>query len=138
MAAFTLSKVKEEDFGEIVALEFKTFTDQMIRDTFMAPDTPEGHEVLRTKYIKYSKEDPNDHWVKVVDKANGRIIGASNWKICPAKIPDHAAYEDMSYPWLQDEPERLAVARKVMTGVLDSRKRLFTQPYVRKSLPSMV
>ncbi|PNS21190.1 hypothetical protein CAC42_3528 [Sphaceloma murrayae] len=129
MAPFTLSPFKEEDFAELVAMEYKTFTDSRIQDTFMGPDTPEGREQLRLKYIKTSKEDPHDYWIKIVDKSSGKMIAASNWKICQSTIPDHL--EDISYPYLQEHPDRLKVALAVQSDIMCTRKRLYREPYVQ-------
>ncbi|TKX18257.1 acetyltransferase (GNAT) domain-containing protein 13 [Elsinoe australis] len=130
MAPFTLSPLREEEVAELVVLEFKTFPNPVIQDTFMGPNTPSGHEMVRQRYLRTMKSDPHDYWIKVTDKATGKIIAASNWKICQSTIPDHETSEDTSYTWLQDKPERLAVAQRIMGDVIKARKENFREPYV--------
>ncbi|THZ97690.1 hypothetical protein D6C82_06276 [Aureobasidium pullulans] len=118
------------DFDSIVALEFKTFTDPRLREIFMGPDTPDGHAYLSSFYQKTLHTNASDVWVKVEEKKTGKIVGASNWRVHMGSVPKHElAEEDLGWAWLECDEEKLNKVKGVITGIMEVRKRLFTEPY---------
>ncbi|THV95623.1 hypothetical protein D6D10_03277 [Aureobasidium pullulans] len=118
------------DFDSIVALEFKTFTDPHLREIFMGPDTPDGHAHLSSFYQKTLHTNASDVWVKVEEKKTGKIVGASNWRVHMGSVPKHElAEEDLGWGWLECDEEKLNKVKGVITGIMEVRKRLFTEPY---------
>ncbi|THV69775.1 hypothetical protein D6D28_05643 [Aureobasidium pullulans] len=118
------------DFDSIVALEFKTFTDPHLREIFMGPDTPDGHAHLSSFYQKTLHTNASDVWVKVEEKKTGKIVGASNWRVHMGSVPKHElAEEDLGWGWLECDEEKLNKVKGVITGIMGTRKRLFTEPY---------
>ncbi|KAI5202863.1 hypothetical protein E4T39_04436 [Aureobasidium subglaciale] len=125
---FVLSRATTPaDFDAIVALEFKTFTDTFIREIFMGPDTPIGHANLSSMYQKTLVKNPADVWIKVVEKATGKVVGASNWRVHMGSVPVHE--EDLGWEWLGDDEEKLEKVKGVVEAIMDTRRKLFTEPY---------
>ncbi|KAF4556601.1 Hypothetical protein D9617_1g084790 [Elsinoe fawcettii] len=134
MSPFTLSRVEDDDFPELIDVELRSFTDQVIRDTYIGPDTPEGREAHRQKYLGIRKREMQDFWIKVTEKSTGKIVAASNWKICPNRIPNHDESESLEFPWLKDEPEKREKAREKISEIIESRKQNFIEPYVQLNI----
>ncbi|KAF2220741.1 hypothetical protein BDZ85DRAFT_267075 [Elsinoe ampelina] len=128
---FTLSRVDERDFAEIIEVQYRSFPDPWVRDVFVGPDTPENKERLRKEHIQRSKDEPQDYWIKVTDKTTGKIIAASNWKINPSIVPDHDKYEPTEFSWLQNDPKKLEKASNYIRTMIETRKKCFTEPYVQ-------
>ncbi|GAM91101.1 hypothetical protein ANO11243_091480 [Dothideomycetidae sp. 11243] len=130
MADFKLARASPEDMLEIVRLQFRAFPGPIHQDIFLGPNTPEGHEHLARSYVRTMQTNSGDYWMKVTEKATGKIVAATEWRIHPTVLPDHAAEEDMSLSWLQDKPERLAFARDILGQSLAARRKHFTEPYI--------
>lgn len=118
---------------EIIDVEFRTFTNPVLQEIFMGPDTPAGRKALAEKYAGYMKTDFSDFWTKVVDAGTGRIIAASNWKIYQSAVPDHDK-TDVETPWLEGQTEKLERARKALAAMVQTRKKFMTEPYLREFL----
>lgn len=75
--------------------------------------------------------DTGDLWLKVQEKETGKVVGASNWKVYVGCVPEHK--EELRWEWLQGEGQEveLAKAKGVVQGILETRRRLFIEPYVR-------
>lgn len=129
---FLLSRAStREDFTRIVACEYAAFTDPVLREIFMGPDTPAGHANLAAFYHKLSCTHPGDMWIKVEEKETGRIVAASNWRVYVGGVPE--TEEELGWEWLQGEEnrEKLERAKKYIQKIMDTRKRLFVGPYCR-------
>ena len=129
LEAFALRKALPSDISDIVDTQFRAFTDDFVRDVFMGPDTRGGHERLQDRYSTTMREDFSDIWIKVTDEASGTIVAASNWKIHLNSVPKHES--DFDSFWLEDDPEKLKRAEAVLDGLVETRKRLMTEPFVR-------
>lgn len=79
-APFVLSRVTESDMQELVDLEYDCFPD-FVRQVFMGCFSKDDTPKIKQSYVEKMQEDPNDVWIKVVDKQSGHIIAASNWKL---------------------------------------------------------
>jgi hypothetical protein len=129
---FVLSRATPSDIDAIIACEFRTFTDTFIREVFMGHDTPAGHKNLSAHYQNILLTNPADVWIKVEEKATGKIVGASNWRVHMSSVPEHEE-EDLGWGWLEGDQERLRKVKEVIKDITETRKKLFTEPYCRKS-----
>lgn len=135
-AAFTLYRALPSDAAELVDVQFRTFTDEVLREIFMGPDTPEGHENLQKHFVKTMKEDASDVWIKAVDPVTGKIAAASNWKVYQNAVPEHKREADHS--WLKDQPEKLQRAQAAWDTIFKSRNKWMTEPYIRRCFHYLV
>ena len=97
----------------------------------MGPNTPSNHTHLARTYHNTMKHDTGDLWLKVQEKETGKVVGARNWKGYVGCVPEHR--EELGWEWLRGEGQEveLARAREVVQGILETRRRLFVEPYVR-------
>lgn len=79
-APFTLSRATRDDVPEISELQFNCF-DEWIRKIFMGCHSHDDLIKVEQRHAHTMETDPNDVWVKVVDKKTNRIVAASNWKV---------------------------------------------------------
>lgn len=127
---FALSKAEPSDMQETANLQFKVFTEPIIRDVFMGPDTPAGHSALANTFVKTMHEDASDYWIKVVNQSTGKIVAASNWKIHQSLVK--GVVEDGDPEWLKGlDEERLERTRKVLLRVREKR-RMMPVPRLRE------
>ena len=128
---FILSRATEHDFAELINVEFDTFTDPVIQEAFMASDDSAGRESLLRQRLHVSRADPNDVWMKVVDRETGRIAGASNWKVFAGAVPEQRIEVDLE--WLgergADKRER---AEGIWKATLEARRRNMVEACVCK------
>ncbi|GAB7355429.1 hypothetical protein MBLNU459_g5940t1 [Dothideomycetes sp. NU459] len=118
---FALSVATLSDFPEISALHYHVVTSEVVRDCFMGPDTAKGREALANRYIKVLREDPDDVWIKVVDRSTGKIAAASNWKILQSLTP--AVPLELEPSWFAElEPDRAQRARAILEEVREHEK----------------
>lgn len=127
---FALSKAEPSDMQETAILQFKVFTEPIIRDVFMGPDTPAGHSALANMFVRTMHEDASDYWIKVVDPSTGKIVAASNWKIHQSLVKGVVDDEDPA--WLAEfDEERIERTRKVLLRVRE-KKRMMPVPRLRE------
>lgn len=90
-----LSRVKEEDFDELLEVQFRAFSKVDIHTALFGHNTPEMRALTKEKFIKDMREDPADCWMKLVDTATGKIVSAAQWKIYPtwAPLADHGEFK---------------------------------------------
>jgi hypothetical protein len=130
---FILSRATSpSDFDAIIACEFHTFTETFLRDVFMGPDTPSNHSRLASHYQHILHTNPADVWIKVEEKATGKLVGASNWRVHMGAAPEHEE-EDLGWEWLKDDEEKMKKVKEVIRGITETRRKLFTEPYCRES-----
>lgn len=120
-----------QDLLEIVHCEYTAFTDPTLLSIFMGPNTTSNHAHLARTYHNTMAHDTGDLWLKVQEKETGKVVGASNWKVYVGCVPEHK--EELRWEWLQGEGQEveLAKAKVVVQGILETRRRLFVEPYVR-------
>jgi hypothetical protein len=82
-----LSRVQEEDFDELLDVQFRAFAGVDIHTALFGHNTKESRDLTKSKFIKDMKEDPSDCWMKLVDVATGKIVSAAQWKIYPTWAP---------------------------------------------------
>lgn len=87
---------------EMVNLEYACFP-PFIQQTAMGIYDPETDiPRIRQKYIDEMLEDPADIWIKVVEKASGKIVAGSNWKVYLNGPPEDRPM-DTAPSWLEGE-----------------------------------
>jgi hypothetical protein len=128
---FVLSRATLSDMDAIIACEFRTFTDTFIREVFMGHDTPAGHANLSSHYQNILRTNPADVWIKVEEKATGKIVGASNWRVHMSNVPEHEE-EDLGWGWLEGDEEKMRKVKEVIREITETRRKLFTEPYCRE------
>ncbi|TLD24671.1 Acyl-CoA N-acyltransferase [Venturia nashicola] len=102
-----LSRVQEDDFDELLEVQFRAFADADLIVALLGRNTPETRALTKEKFIKDMKEDSADCWMKLVDTATGRIVSAAQWKIYPSWAPlaDHGDFEPN---WLEGKDRETA------------------------------
>lgn len=115
---FALSRASLADIPEMARLMYACFP-PFVRQILMGCQSEED----LPRYVAFLEDELRTHhhavWVKVVDKASGRIAAASLWKVYPnAGIPADGGDAVMS--WL--EGEQRAAAEKLV-GIMDAAKR---------------
>jgi hypothetical protein len=133
---FVLSRATPSDMDAIIDCEFRTFTDTFIREVFMGHDTPAGHKNLSSHYRNILLTNPADVWIKVEEKATGKIVGASNWRVHMSNVPEHEE-EDLGWGWLEGDEEKMRKVKEVIRGITETRRKLFTEPYCRELTSSL-
>lgn len=80
------------------------------------------------RYLKKMQNDPHDIWIKIVDRENGSIIAASNWKVyLNGRSTD--AIEDFAPPWLKGEA--LELSEKLCEESVAARAKSMPGPFIR-------
>lgn len=126
--SFHLARLTADDVPEIVDIQYLTSTSPIIRKVFMAPDTAGGRASLVERYRRTMRNQPHDVWIKIVDKSNGRIVAASNWKIYASCVPEPFNENDLK--WLAGA--ELEKANAIWAGIGDWQRRNMTQPCLGK------
>jgi hypothetical protein len=134
---FVLSRATSSDMDAIIDCEFRTFTDTFIREVFMGHDTPAGHANLSSHYQDILRTNPADVWIKVVEKATGKIVGASNWRVHMSSVPEHEE-ENLGWEWLEGDGEKMRKVKEVIREITETRRKLFTEPYCRELTSSLL
>jgi hypothetical protein len=102
-----LSRVQEEDFDELLEVQFRAFAKVDIHTALFGKNTPEMRAITKEKFIKDMKEDPADCWMKLVDTATGKIVSAAQWKIYPTWAP-HGEHEPFKADWFEGKEREAA------------------------------
>lgn len=127
-APFTLSRATPTDFPSIITTQYLAFTDSIVRNTFMGPDTASNKASLASRYAKTAADDFGDYWIKVCETSTGNVVAACNWKIYPSALPEHKPELDL--PWLEGDDEALEMAREIKVKSARTRGEYMTEPYV--------
>lgn len=130
-SSFQLARATADDIPEIVEIEYRVFTEPIVVECFMAPNTPAGHTSLVRQRQQAMKDDPCDYWIKVTDTSTGRIAAAANWKIYAGGVPEPKASVDLG--WL--EGEALDRAQRIWATLLDEDKKTMTGPCLCRFQP---
>jgi hypothetical protein len=77
---FVLSRASEDDLEEIISLQYECFP-QLLREIFMGTKTRDDLPKLLKLSLEEVQQQPEDIWIKVVERSSGKIIAASNWKV---------------------------------------------------------
>lgn len=126
MGPLILSRATEADMPEIAAVEYRSFS-PFIREMFMGCRSEADIPRLADWYARRLRSDPFDVWIKVVDAATGRLVAASEWKVCP----NGPGPDDEPPEWL--EGESLERSRRMMGAINAARRKANPAGYVRKS-----
>lgn len=115
---FTLSRASLPDIPEMAQLMYTCFP-TLVREVLMGCDT----EADLPKFIAVLEDELRVHhhaiWVKVVDKASGRIAAASLWKVYPnAGTPADGGEKVMT--WLDGERRTMA---ERLVGIMNVARR---------------
>ena len=124
---FTLARASEADINEIVQLQYNCF-EEWIRRIFMGVHSPEDLPRCAQRFVEHMQNDPNDAWVKVMDKSTGRIVAASNWKVYVNGKTD-GGVKDSPPEGLQGED--LEKSREIMEKVNQKKREANPGPFVR-------
>lgn len=121
-----LARATPDDMAEIVELDYRTNSNPVIREVFMAPDTVEGHASLVRERQQAMADNPTDYWLKVLDNATGRIIASSCWNVYAGSVPEPKIGVDTS--WLRSDS--LERANSIWAGIMESHKKNMTEPCI--------
>jgi len=109
---FVLSRASAEDIAEITAMEYRAFANlPSVKTTFLGCESEADLPKLVARCQKDMQNDPNDVWIKVVDKSTGKIVAASNWKVFINK--DDPAWDEKPCDWM--DQERTDKAKSTLT-----------------------
>lgn len=123
-----MSRVTEEDFDELLEVQFRSFAPVPIHEALFGPNTKEQRDAIKADFIKSMHSDPSDCWMKLVDKSNGRIVSGALWKIYPS-WNDKEARHDGAAPWFEGEDRTMA--EFLMKDFMDRRVRyMWNHPHV--------
>lgn len=109
-ASFALVRATAHDIPEIVDLMYDAFED-FVRRVVMGCYSQDDMPKLVAQYIGEMQNDPSDIWIKVSDVNTGKIVAASNWKLCATASTPRGV--DEVKPWIQDE-EAIELSRTVL------------------------
>lgn len=129
---FTLTRASVADMPEIARLMYRCFP-PFVREVIMGCLS----EADLPRWIGFLEDECRTHhhavWIKVVDKASGRIVAAALWKVfANAGMPPTA--EDQIVGWLDDA--RRAQAEHVVGAMVKGRKEALPGGFVRTLSPS--
>ncbi|KAI6800080.1 hypothetical protein KC332_g4448 [Hortaea werneckii] len=123
---FHLSRLDpHEDMLELVQVAYGCFP-PILCGIFMGCKSEADLPRLAEHYLKELREDPFTIWLKVVDKASGRIVAGSQWKVFPSFSP--AFTDDKPPEWL--EGEDLAKSTRVLEKMNAARRAANPKGYV--------
>jgi len=102
-----LSRVQEEDFDELLEIQFRSFSKVDIHEALFGPNDKHHRDLTKARFIKDMKEDSADCWMKLVDKNTNKIVSAAQWKIYPtwAPLPEHPPFQA---DWYKGEEKEMA------------------------------
>ena len=87
MVSFILRRVQPSDFDIFVPVEFTAFVNDGGHNAMFGPSSPRNIAHAREVWLKATKTDPADVWLKVTDEdAGSRIVCVGNWKIYPTYV----------------------------------------------------
>jgi hypothetical protein len=128
---FVMSRATEEDFDELLEVQFRAFEVVPLHEALFGPNTPENRARVKKEFVQHMKEDASDCWMKLVDKSTGKIVSASRWQIYPSW--KDVKTEDPQAPFIEN-PEEREMAEFLMKDFMDRRiKYTYHHPHVRKS-----
>ncbi|RMZ11072.1 hypothetical protein D0864_01093 [Hortaea werneckii] len=126
---FCLSRLEpSEDMLQLVQVAYDCFP-PMVREMFMGCKSEADLPRLAQHYLKEIREDPFTVWLKVVDRASGKIVAGSQWKVFPSFSP--ASADDKPAEWL--EGEDLTKATQILEKMNAARRAANSKGYVRES-----
>ncbi|KAF2400460.1 hypothetical protein EJ06DRAFT_431512 [Trichodelitschia bisporula] len=124
------SRVREEDFDELLEIQFRAFSKVDLHQALFGPNTKEARDATKVKFIKTMHTDPTDCWMKLTDADTGKIVSAAQWKIYPSWTPvadDHAPEEDDP----NADPDLKAQAAFLAKDFMERRaKHMYGHPHV--------
>ena len=126
-APFVLSRATASDMDEIVDLQYDCFPG-FVREVFMGCFSKNDLPRVRDLFIDKMQQDPNDVWIKVVDKLSGNVVAASNWKLY-VNGPSSGGVKDEAPEWLEGELREKSKA--MMKKVNEKRAEAMTGPFIR-------
>ncbi|KAI6876628.1 hypothetical protein KC338_g187 [Hortaea werneckii] len=131
---FCLSRLEpSEDMLQLVQVAYDCFP-PMVREMFMGCKSEADLPRLAQHYLKEIREDPFTVWLKVVDRASGKIVAGSQWKVFPSFSP--ASADDKPAEWL--EGEDLTKATQILEKMNAARRAANPKGYVRESSPHLL
>jgi len=123
-----MTRVTESDFDELLEVQYMAFNVVPMHEALFGPNTPEQRAKIKADFIKSMHSDSSDMWMKLVDKANGRIVSAALWKIYPS-WNDNEERHDGQAPWFEGEERNMA--EFLMRDFMDRRvKYMWNHPHV--------
>jgi len=130
---FEMSRVTEDDFDELLEIQYRAFEVVPLHEALFGPNTKEQRDAIKANFIKSMHTDPSDCWMKLVDKSNGRIVSGALWKIYPS-WNDKEQRHDGEATWFEGEDR--AMAEFLMKDFMDRRiKYMWNHPHVCKLAP---
>ncbi|KAK5171300.1 uncharacterized protein LTR77_004444 [Saxophila tyrrhenica] len=123
---FVLTRVSVSDLPEMLALQYDCFP-PFIRQIFMGCNTEVDIPKIQEVYAEQIRTDPNDIWLKVVDRESAKIIAASNWKVYVNGITN-GGVGDRPPPWL--EREQFELSERYCKEVKEYRAKAFSGPFI--------
>ena len=96
----------DDDFDEITSVECESFETPFIGTYILlrpnrgpGPIGEAGFQEFKERQIREHHDDPSSHWVKVVDTAIGKIVGAANWNIYETNPFEEPSPEPLQAYW---------------------------------------
>ncbi|TID16586.1 Acyl-CoA N-acyltransferase [Venturia nashicola] len=102
-----LSRVQEDDFDELLEVQFRAFAHLDMHTAIMGKNTLEMRALAKEKFVKDMREDPTDCWMKLVDTATGKIVSAAQWKIYSTWAP-LASHGEFKADWFEGKEREAA------------------------------
>ena len=136
----TLPLETEADFLEMMTAcweAFETPFEPFLRVVFyLSGPTPEDRrqsiQAAATMMKALQDMSPNSHWIKVIDTATGKLVGAANWVV--HKEDPYAGKEEsgpvVAFWWPEGEGRNYA--SKFLQQVEDAKRRLYNRAHICK------
>jgi len=122
-----LQHMTEEDIPDFIRIQKRAFNNEFSRLQFPNPPTEEDIKQDIEKYAKALREEPDCHFVKVIDAdLDGKTIAVAKWRINHKE----RTWEEVNaqYPPLRGEPTQCL--RDFVEFLFESRKKFMgTKPY---------
>ena len=104
---FVLSRVAEEDFDELLEVQFRAFQKVGLHEALFGPNTKENRDRVKKQFVQDMHSDASDYWMKLVDTTTNRIVSASQWKIYPSWAP-LKSHDKFQATWFEGEDRKMA------------------------------
>ena len=129
---FILSRAIPSEMEEVVELEYDCFP-EFVRNVFMGCSSKADLPKITKSYVHEMETDPNDIWIKVMDKESGKVIAGSNWKLY-VNGPSSGGVKDEAPEWLDNDMREKSM--ELMARINEARAKSMPGPFIRMLLCS--
>ncbi|KAF2181598.1 acyl-CoA N-acyltransferase [Zopfia rhizophila CBS 207.26] len=105
-----LHPMVESDLPDFVRIQFAAFKGGMASKLTPKPRSPQKEQKMVEKHIKSFKEDPDAHYLKVIDTdLGGKIISCAKWRINLKERTEEEIQVQLPKPGKDEEGNQAAI-----------------------------